>query len=149
MPYGDKDLGQHCLWWFVAWWHHTVIWTNLNSSQNSSVAFLWVQPHEACSRYQWSHFWLIDLPSEHLSKNTLLCLPNGEYDIGQWNILNFTRAIWRLKSHHGLATAITLFTEKNVTHKFLKVFIVFVFIVSTRFAAIDETSYLFFGWAQT
>ena len=27
-PYGDIDLGQHCLrWWLVFWWHQAITWT--------------------------------------------------------------------------------------------------------------------------
>ena len=37
MPYGYKDLGQHCLWqWFVAWRHHAI---TLNNVDFSSVRF--------------------------------------------------------------------------------------------------------------
>ena len=31
MPYGDKDLGQHWLrWWLVAWQHQCITWTNID-----------------------------------------------------------------------------------------------------------------------
>ena len=30
-PYGDRDLGQHCLrQWLVAWWHQAITWTNVD-----------------------------------------------------------------------------------------------------------------------
>ena len=33
MPYGDTDLSQHWLWWWLgAWWHQAITWTNIVSS---------------------------------------------------------------------------------------------------------------------
>ena len=32
-PYGDKELCQHWLrWWLVAWWHQAIAWTNVDLS---------------------------------------------------------------------------------------------------------------------
>ena len=37
-PYGNVDLGQHWLrWWLVAWWHQAITWT--------SVDYWSVRPH--------------------------------------------------------------------------------------------------------
>ena len=43
MPYGDWDLGQHWLrWWLVAWRHQVITWTNDDlSSVSSSDIDLW------------------------------------------------------------------------------------------------------------
>ena len=36
-PYGDGDLGQHWLrWWLVAWWHQAITWTNVDWSSVKS-----------------------------------------------------------------------------------------------------------------
>ena len=33
MPYGDRDLGQHWLrWWLAAWWDQAITWTNVDLS---------------------------------------------------------------------------------------------------------------------
>ena len=33
MPYGDIELGQHWIrWWFLAWQHQTITWTNVDLS---------------------------------------------------------------------------------------------------------------------
>ena len=50
-PYGDIDLGQHWLrWWLVAWWHQAIAWTNVGLP---SVGFCVIhQFHSKCSRYQ-------------------------------------------------------------------------------------------------
>ena len=38
MPYGDIDLGQHWLrWWLGVWWHQAITWTNVDYP----VAFIW------------------------------------------------------------------------------------------------------------
>ena len=37
MPYGDRDLGQHWLrWWLVAWRHQAITWTNVDWSSVKS-----------------------------------------------------------------------------------------------------------------
>ena len=41
-PYGNTDLGQHWLrYWLVAWWQQAITWTNVDlSSIRSSVIHL-------------------------------------------------------------------------------------------------------------
>ena len=40
-PFGDIDLGQHCLrWWLVAWRHQAITWTNVDLSLRSSDVHL-------------------------------------------------------------------------------------------------------------
>ena len=37
MPYGDRDVGQHWLrWWLVAWQHQAITWTNVDWSSVKS-----------------------------------------------------------------------------------------------------------------
>ena len=48
MPYGDKNLGQHWLrWWLVAWRHQVITWTNVDwSSVKSSDIHIRAISHE-------------------------------------------------------------------------------------------------------
>ena len=46
MSYGDLDLVQHWLrWWFAAWWHQTMIWTDVYLKYRCSVVYTWEKFH--------------------------------------------------------------------------------------------------------
>ena len=46
-PYGDMELGQHCLrQWLVAWRHQAITWTNVDSYQWGPMTITWWQFHQ-------------------------------------------------------------------------------------------------------
>ena len=72
-PYGNRDLGQHWLWyWLIAWRHQAITWTNVDLSSSSKDIHL-----EEIS-------WEMSQPSiakknfNHLTK-TLLKSPRGQW----------------------------------------------------------------------
>ena len=47
MPYGDIDLGQHWLrWWLLAWRHQSITWTILTYHKYGPVTLIWGQFHK-------------------------------------------------------------------------------------------------------
>ena len=68
MPYGDIDLGQQWLrWWLGAWRHQAITWTNVDlSSQLFSSIPLWMILQEKLMNlicYMYSKFTHLKSPS--------------------------------------------------------------------------------------